>query len=168
MTENGREAPRALPEGRIIARYVTYDLGFASTGTEQIGVLFDLQSPPWGGQQLTWYGTLTDAALPVTCRMLSDLGWKGERIDTLRKDLVPGREFELTVKIETFQGKARPKVLWARPRGIVRMDRGMSAEQRTGLAHELNAKIEQGLHVRELSPRDVEELDDLKDDDIPF
>jgi hypothetical protein len=170
---NQGDRDRELPSGRLPAKLITYDIGRASTGTEQIGVLFELTEEPWKGQQITWYGTFTDESLPITMRGLKELGWQGQQVTTLRQDLKPGTPVQLVIEIESYQNKRRPKVKFINRRGLVRMDRALTKDERADFATVLQSKIDAGVHLKPTG-KSGQQTDDAgamgsdDDDDIPF
>jgi hypothetical protein len=157
---------------RVPAKYVTYEIGLASTGKEQIGILFEVTDGPRAGQQLTWYGSFSRDAFPITVRALRELGWSGEKIDTLRRELRPGMPVQLVCELEQYQGKDRLKVKFINRRGQVRMDQLLTPEQRRSFAVEVQGMLDAGLGERQpgspSSAGEPEYAGDVPEDDIPF
>jgi hypothetical protein len=155
--------------GRHPAKLITYDIGMASTGREQIGVLFEFTDGPGRGEQITWYGHFTPDAFPITVRALKELGWSGERIDTLRAELKPGTVVQLVLEVETYQGKKRSRVKFINRRGLVRMDQTMTREQRQAFGVEVQQMLDQKIHERKAPGRGDDAASSApEDDDIPF
>lgn len=169
---NDTRQERELPNGRQPARLITYDLGLASTGREQIGVLFEFTDGPWKGEQITWYGHFTPEAFPITVRALRELGWSAERMDTLRAELKPGTVVQLVLEIETYQGRKRSRVKFINRRGLVRMDQSMTSDQRRTFGVEVQQMLDAGLHEKAgahtRSDADPMGAGGADDDDIPF
>jgi hypothetical protein len=159
---------REPPSGKLTAKLITYDLGMASTGAEQIGVLFEFTDGPWNGEQITWYGSFSPAAFPITVKGLSELGWSAERVDTLRAELKPGTVVQLVCEVETYEGRKRTRVKFINRRGLVRMDRMMTPEQRKAFSAEVQLMLNSGLHKKPRDPSAAPNVDDVGDDDIPF
>lgn len=176
MNDNYNQNPQnrsdrvEIPEGRHLAAYVTHDVGMAETNTVQIGVLFEFVDPPLRGQQITWYGTFTEAAFPITFRALKELGWSGHRIDTLKAELKRGTVVQLVIERESFQGRTRPRVKFINARGVIRMAKPMNRDQKLAFASEVQTMLDLGLQNKQpagtasAAPGD----DAGGEDDIPF
>lgn len=90
MSKKIRVKARALPD--------SHEWGFASTGTEQVGMRVTILEGEYQGE-VTWYGYFTEATEQRTLESLSVAGWDGTDIINL-----PGlgsTEFELQLEEET-------------------------------------------------------------------
>lgn len=156
-------AERQLPDGRHPAKFLGYDLGVAKTGREQIAALFEFTEAPFAGQQLTWYGSFTPEAFPITVRALKALGWRGERIDTLRNDAKVGTMVDLVCQVETFEGKQRSKIQFINRRGL-KLERPLDPGERRALAERVQDMLDRKVHESATAPTGA----GGEDDDIPF
>lgn len=98
-------------EGKHIARAVEWGLGTASTGTEQIAVLFDILQGPDAGERITWYGFFTEKTWERTVESLRACGWTGSDLSVL--DGLDANDVQLVVENEqNDQGQIYPRVRW--------------------------------------------------------
>lgn len=144
-------------EGTLRATFEKYELGLAGTGNEQIGFLFRIAEEPFLGKATTSYGSFSDAALPITLRVLRALGWEGNQIASIGRDLKKGTEVDLVFELEEYNGEKRSKVKFVNAAGQIRLASVLNDDQRKAFGREVQAKID--LLVRKAK-------DD--DDDIPF
>ena len=167
MTDNERPNQRKVP-----AKLVSYAIGLASTGREQIGVLFEVTDGEWQGRELTWFGSFTPESFPITVKGLRELGWTGKNVSTLRAELRPGTLVQLVCETEKYQGKDRVRVKFLNRRGVVRMDQHMTTDQRKAFAVEVQQMIDAGLgESKAPGTAGGEEVPAGRfpdDDDIPF
>jgi hypothetical protein len=149
----------------IPAKFVAYDIGMASTGREQIGLLFVAED----GRELVYYGTFTPDSFPITVRVLRELGWQGTKIRNLRAELKYGCDVQLVCEEEQWQGKAKLRIKFVNRRGVIRMDSAMTPEQRGGFATEVQQMLDAGLGDAAPGTRGGEaHAAPADDDDIPF
>ena len=94
------------------ARAVEAELGFASTGTEQVAILFEVAET---GQQLTWYGYFTEKSEARTIESLRHAGWLGDDLADL--STVGSQECQIVIDDETYQGQTREKVIFVNALG---------------------------------------------------
>ena len=86
-----RTKARAVPD--------SHEWGYASTGTEQVGLRVVCLGGELDGQEVTWYGYFTEATEQRTLEALKTAGWDGTNVIDL-----PGlgtTEFELQLEEET-------------------------------------------------------------------
>lgn len=128
-----------MKKHRIKARAIagSQEWGYASTGTEQVGIRITLIDGDWSGQSVTWYGFLTDNAEARTLEQLEIAGWdKSSVID------LPGlgsTEFELELEEETDdQGNTYMRPTWINRIGVA-MKKKMDDTARRALAARLAA-----------------------------
>jgi hypothetical protein len=144
---NDRQPNAGHPTGRLAAKFLGYELGYAQTGTKQIGVLFEFEDESFRGRRITWYGTFTPESFHITVRALKALGWQGKRLETLKGDLRMGTVVDLVCEVESYQGKERSRVLFVNSRGI-RMHRPMVGDDQRAFADEVNDMLARGLGDR--------------------
>jgi hypothetical protein len=155
-------------DGRLRAKLVDWQMGLASTGNEQIGVLFELLDPPFQGRSITWYGSWTVDAFPITVRALKEMGWTGVQIATLKHELRKGTEVVLVCEVEEFNGKPRSKVKFVNRAGEIRMASTMTNDQKRAFAVELQQMLDQGMAERRPQGAALDDEPAAGGDDIPF
>jgi hypothetical protein len=158
-------------EGRFRAKAVEGDYGHANTGTEQIAVLFELET----GSRLTWYGYLTEKTQERTLEALINCGVTD--LETL--DGLGSKDVELVIQHEDDQnGVARARVAFVNALGSggVAMKNKMGEGARRSVAARLKGNFVKmqrehgvtpattGRNSRKSAP--AEEIG--ADDDIPF
>lgn len=99
--------------GNHRARATQAALGTSSTGNDQVAVQFEILDWETGtpnGEKITWYGSFTDKAFPITVRALRNMGWTGDDLSDL--STVSANEVVLDVAQEEYDGKLQTKVKW--------------------------------------------------------
>ena len=127
--------------GRHAVKVVSHALGRSSTGTPHVAVLFE----DAGGDRITWYGYLSDAALERTIKSLQALGWdlvaNNGMVDSLNgTDLLVGRDAEVVVDTEVYNGEVRHKVKWVNEPGGGLVE-AMPQDDASAFAATLRAKV---------------------------
>jgi hypothetical protein len=126
---------------RVKARALgdTFEFGFASTGTEQVGVRVVVVGGDYDGHEFTWYGYFTEASEDRTIDSLKIMGWDGTDVVSL-----PGlgsTEFELQLE-EQLDEQGHP--YW-RPTFVnrmgVAMKQVMDPAAKASFAARINAKM---------------------------
>lgn len=133
-----------IPEGKHRARATDWDLGEASTGTQQIGVQFEFLDEPHTGTRMTWFGFFTDKALASTVKALRAMGWTGADPSELagRGGTLDANEVTLVVENETDQqGQARPRIRWVNPAGGMAMAKPLAGDSLRAFGAQMRAKI---------------------------
>lgn len=104
-----------IAPGKYRGRAVSWGLGEASTGSEQVAIEFvvmDVEGVE--GPHITWYGYFTDAAFPHTMKALRTCGWQGDQLTDLTG--LDANDVQLVIENETGQdGRVYPKVRWVNP-----------------------------------------------------
>ena len=117
-----RSKARAVPD--------SHEWGFASTGTEQVGMRVVIADGELAGQEVTWYGYFTDAAEARTLEALKIAGWDGSNVIDL-----PGlgsTEFELTLEEETDEkGKTYLRPTFINRIGVAMRNKMDDAQKRS-------------------------------------
>jgi hypothetical protein len=125
-----------LNDGRYRARGVAgaAEYGFTSKGTEQVAVLFELET----GHRRTWYGYLSEKAVDRTLEALRACGVTD--LETLAG--IDSNEVEVVLQTEEFEGKWRQKVAFvnALGSGAVAMKARMDQNQRRSFAERMKGK----------------------------
>jgi len=146
--------------------YVKHKWGFTSTGAEQIGVLFNVTDGPLKGRAFVWYGSWSEAALPMTYDALVALGWEGKSLPTLKTDLKRGARAIGNFGYEEYGGKTRLRLNFVnRARDIV-FSAPMVEKDFHALGARVHKLIDRGAQVRK--GEDAAHAADDGDDDIPF
>jgi len=135
-----------LGAGRHKVNVVGHQLG-RSGGEKQtpyVAVLFESEQTI--GDRITWYGYLSDAAFERTVSTLRLLGWEPElhdgRLESLHNtDLLHGREADIVVELEDYNGQARPKVKWVNALGGGGLGEGMAADEVLQFSNTMRQKI---------------------------
>jgi hypothetical protein len=132
-----------LNEGTYRGRPARAALGLASTGIEQIAVMFDFVEP--AGTRLTWYGFFTEATTERTIEALRHCGWRGDDLSVFAEGqpLPEGfdQEVELVVKHETYQGKTNARIAFINSGGGLAMKNALTVDQATAFAKRMKTKI---------------------------
>ena len=105
-----------MKKGAYPARAREWGLGVSKTGTEQVGVMFEILSGEYAGKRRTWYGFFTDKTVDRTLESLEHCGWNGESI----KDLsgLDRNEVSIVVDHEEDQdGNLRERIRWVNSQG---------------------------------------------------
>jgi hypothetical protein len=131
-----------LQEGTYKARAIPESMkfGYAGSGTEQVGMNFEITEEGFAGARVGWYGSFAGEAEEITLRQLRDAGWQGRSLtDTTGLGAV---ECEVRVYYEEWQGKTRMKVSVQPMGGLgVRMDKPLDDKALRMLDARLKAKI---------------------------
>ncbi len=116
----------------------SHELGYASTGTEQIGMKVELLDGEFANNTVTWYGYFSSAAEERTLESLKIAGWTGDDIINL-----PGlgsAEFELQLEEHEDKETGEP---YLKPTFInrigVAMKNTMDASQKAAFAARMRA-----------------------------
>jgi hypothetical protein len=126
--------------GKYRAQAREWSLGKAGTGNPQVGVMFDLLDHE--GEQLTWYGSFTDAALPTTVKALQAMGWQGADIRELAQPTTKlDQEVVLVVEWDEYNGKRSLKVKWVNSMGGLAMKEPLAGSDLDAFAAALRGKI---------------------------
>ena len=129
-----------MNDGKYRAQAKQWEIGEASTGTPQIGVCFALLDHP--GEEITWYGFLSDAALKVTIKALRTCGWTGSDLDDLSG--LDANEVSLVLVAEEYpagSGTFATKVKWVNSVGGLAMGKTLDADAKKAFAAKMKAKI---------------------------
>jgi hypothetical protein len=97
-----------IPDGKYIARAKSFQYGTASSGTEQVGVEYEIVDGEYAGHRITGYFSFTDAAAPYTFTKLRNSGWRGDDLEKL--DCLGSVDVELVIVKDTYNGQAKTKV----------------------------------------------------------
>lgn len=96
-----------IEKGTYTAKAIEWKLGVTSRGTEQIAVLFQLES----GEQITWYGYFTEKTTERTLDALEYMGWDG--VDITDPVGLDRNDVRLVIDHETGEdGKTYARVKW--------------------------------------------------------
>lgn len=98
-----------IKDGTYIAKILTHTIGETQKGDPQAVVTFSFQTDE-GSQNLNWYGSFSEKALPHTVKALVVCGLKG---NNPAGDLEIGKEVQIVIENEADdQGKVRSKIRW--------------------------------------------------------
>jgi hypothetical protein len=128
-----------LENGKYRAKAVTgqWGIGKAGTGTPQVGIQFELLDR--GGESITWYGFLSDKALPVTVKALRACGWEGADLSDLTG--LDTHEVTLVVENEEYNDKWSPRVKFVNSNAGLSMNNVLEGDGLKAFAAEMRAKI---------------------------
>jgi hypothetical protein len=97
-----------IPEGTYRATVAETDMGKASTGTRQLGILFEVSRGTFEARRFTWYGFLNTRGNAKRCAEVMQIcGYDGR---SLRSML--GNEVEIVLRHEEFNGKLYARVAY--------------------------------------------------------
>ncbi|MGH7605564.1 MAG: hypothetical protein ACRENK_16415 [Gemmatimonadaceae bacterium] len=158
-----------LIKGELLAEFIEYDFGIADTGADQIAMAFRLVEAPWTGKIVTWYGTFSEAAFPLTVDAMRAVGWQGRFLTTLKSDLRRGKLVQLVCEVEDYNGEDRSRVKFVNSAGV-RLKTRMTGEQRRDFGKDFQSRLDAGAGERNRTrgnpPVDPGAPED--GDDIPF
>ena len=92
------------------ARAKEWGFGVASSGNEQVAVMFEITGGEFAGRTITWFGSFSDAAIDRTLDSLRHCGWDGDSLETI--DDLGRTEVDIVVVEEEYQGQMNTKVRW--------------------------------------------------------
>lgn len=102
--------------GTYRARAVEWDLGFTSTGKEQVMIRFEVFHDDEPSDHINYYGFFTEKTAKRTMETLRLLGWEGD--DPTKLEGLDANEVDLVIEPEEYEGKWTSKVKWVnRPGG---------------------------------------------------
>jgi hypothetical protein len=146
--------------------YVKHKFGVTKQGSEQIGVMVTILEGPGSGRRMVWYGSWTEAALPMTVEALQALGWEGKSMGTITSDIKPGAEALGNFAYEPdLDGVPRLRLKFINPMRQIRFAGALEDDGRKALAVRVHKMIDQGKHLRK-DKQGSRTRDD--DDDVPF
>ncbi len=172
MKRKIRVKARAVPDSQ--------EWGFASTGTEQVGIRIILIDGEMQGESVTWYGFLTENAEQRTLEQLEIAGWNKSSVIDL-----PGlgsTEFELQLEEEPDEkGNVYLRPTFINRVGVAmknKMDDGQKRAMAARLAALVGARPQAGRPAQRPAPTPnrgtrlpseyADESPVANDDDIPF
>jgi hypothetical protein len=154
----------SVPTGRFRAKVTEHDMGQTKTENPQvaIGFAFEAESEVDGAavgpvkHNITAYLVFTEKTISGeygVCASLRALGWdpdeNGWKVEQLARKtednpdggVLVGREADITVEYEEYDGKSRPKVKWINPPGggLGLKDRCNSKEEVGSMAERIRA-----------------------------
>lgn len=139
-----------LDAGKFPARPTGADLGVTGTGTDQIGIAFELLGGPNEGQSITAYRYFSDAAIKLAIKDMRTCGWRGDDVSDVSS--IGGHDaptVELVIEHESYtnpqthETKVSAKVKWINSlnSGGVQMNSVMDAGQRASFKQRMAAKV---------------------------
>lgn len=153
-----------IQPGKYRARAVEGDYGVAQTGTEQVAILFELLDT---GEQITWYGYLSDRAADRTIESLITCGVTD--LQTLAG--LGSEEVELDIEHDTYNGTTRARVKWVNRLGSggVGLKNRMTDGQKASFAARFQGTFLKKRQELGAGANDTERPPATgTDDDIPF
>lgn len=130
-----------LDSGKYRARASGIDCGRAASGTEQVGITFEVFADEWGNpietSYITWFGYFTEGAGERTVKTLRACGMTGNDLDKVTIDDLPS-VVELELGYEEYQGKQNLKVKWVnQPGSGVAMKDKMTPQEKVAFAQRM-------------------------------
>lgn len=126
-----------IADGKYRARGKSWGFGVAGTGTEQIGVTFEIvEDGDECGKSITWYGHFnTEENGRRALKAMRACGWdeQGDPIDPKGLDK---NEVELVIEEEDYNGTSNSKVKWVNAIGAASM-KPLAADQKAKLTGKL-------------------------------
>lgn len=120
------------------ARAVSFDMGTAKTGTEQIVVEFQLIGGDEDGKRLTDFFPLSEKAIQYTFEKLAAAGWDGQ--DMVSWNGLGSVECRLVVEDEEHEGKLRTKIIFVNRVGVA-MKNAMDAAAKNDFASRMRGHL---------------------------
>jgi len=125
---------------KVNAKVVGSQMGTTNTGTEQLVISFETDSPDT--PKISKYLFFTDKSMDISLKALVALGWKPEEHDyniTLLNgtDVLVGRECSLVLENEEYNGKTSTKVVFVNSKGPPPMDSTAAGAFADGLRERL-------------------------------
>lgn len=152
-----------LAEGKNAVQVV---IGFELLDNERRG----------SGQFITYFGSLSDAAIDFTVEALRNCGWRGDDLSELPELAESGGlgdEVMLDVVAEQFEGKWRNKVKWVnKPGGKIRLEKALSGDDLRSFASRMKSRVRAA--GRDSTPKrggggyDQRDVPPPGDDDLPW
>jgi hypothetical protein len=140
-----------IAEGRHAAICRSIQLGWTSTGKEQLAVEFQIDGPddPDAGRSITWFGFFTDKTFDKTVEALRALGWTGPDLTELPALAEAGdlaQVVEIVVGHEEYGGELSARVRWVNKPGAgrVKLEKPMSADEARMFAARVRARMAGG------------------------
>jgi hypothetical protein len=129
--------------GTWLARAKEWKLGYAKTGSEQIGILFQFTDGPHKGKHIQAKLSFAGGALDRTLESLRHCGWDADSLDSL--DTLGNNEVELVIADEEYvndQGETKVgnKVQWVNRPPRLTLANQMNDAQRAAFATKLRGK----------------------------
>jgi hypothetical protein len=131
--------------GTYRARAVSGGLGYASNGTEQLGVDFMITEGPNEGQHVTWWGYFTEKTADRTIESLRIMGWQGDDLCDLTG--IDQNPVDLVIEAEEYEDKRTGeirsvgKVRWVNRAGGLTIKDAMSPAQAREFAARMRGKV---------------------------
>lgn len=121
--------------GHHKARALEWKLGRAGTGTPQIGVNFKLES----GEEIAWYGSLSEKAFDRTVESLRHCGWEGDDLASITG--LDKNEVSLDIGPDEYRGVVTLKVNWVnRIGGGVAMREELAGDELRAFAAQMKSR----------------------------
>lgn len=117
----------------------------ANKGTDQVSVLFNIESGPHAGQEITWIGYFTEKTADRTIDSLMICGWDGE--DYTMFSGVSKNTVDIVVEHETYvheasgEERTRARVAWVNDPNRVVGGKPMSAGELTDFAARMRGRV---------------------------
>jgi hypothetical protein len=104
-----------MKEGTFVAKAVDHAISETRAGDPQVCVAFQFETDE-GTQNLTWYGSLKEKALPYTADALIALGFLGTDLsllsDSFNGNLLPNEVKIVVANERVLDGNVYPRVKW--------------------------------------------------------
>jgi len=125
-------------QGTHKARAKEWALGHASSGKEQVAILFEITQGEHAGKSITWFGYFTDATCDRTLDSLRYCGWEGDNLAAL--DGLGANEVEIVIEPDTYEGKTRDRVKWVNRPARLALREQMSPAAAANFAANMRAR----------------------------
>lgn len=128
-----------MEAGTWKARAREAELGYASTGTEQVAVLFEIVEGPYLGERITWYGYFTEGTFDRTVEGLRNAGWTGNDLSDLSS--LGSRDCFIVVEWDTYNGERSLKVRWVNSGNGLALKQAMGDAEKRAFAARQRARV---------------------------
>lgn len=99
-----------IQAGTWRAKATGAELGYTSTGKEQVAMSIEILDGPSANHIITWYGYFTEKTTDRSLESLMIAGWDGEDLAAMTG--VGSTEFQVVIEEDTYEGKTRMRVQW--------------------------------------------------------
>lgn len=165
-----------LTEGTYKATILEYSVLEPKPGkSPQVAVKFQINNESEltdDKETIVYYGSLSPKALPYTLANLLRCGLKSDDLSTLcESDAFDGREIELVLENDTYEGKTRLKVQWINEIGGSKF-KAIAKDQAKSMLSHLSGDVAAARHEMGIKTKPKEKVADFDlaagDDGVPF
>jgi hypothetical protein len=129
-----------IEAGKVTGKARNWGLGRAKTGSEQIGIEFEILSGPDAGKSITAYLYFTEKTFDRTVESLRHCGWQGDDLASITG--LDANEVQLVIDHEQDNtGELRARVKWINALGGLAMNEVLSPNEAKEFAARMRARV---------------------------